>query len=112
MKFPRRYLHIPIRQTTKYLHMARSTNIQNNCSSLISDIRSAIEAAEVCQGIQCDCVDIWECGKPWDTLKNIETILNDYEDKIQTHVSCETCNRKNIVNAVAKRHKDAWDVIG
>jgi RPA family protein len=87
----------------------RSTN--NSYASLISDIRSVIEVAGVCERVQCECVDIWECDKAWDTLKRIEAILDDYEKKEKTQVSCETCNKKDAA-AVAIKTSDAWDVIG
>jgi len=112
IKFARQSFHKPIRQTltTRNTHNVRSTN--NNYASLISDIRSVIEIANICKGAQCECVDIWECGKAWDTLKSIEDILNDYEKTLIVRVSCETCNKKDEAGAVANRDKDAWDVIG
>jgi hypothetical protein len=111
MKFARRSLHKTVRQTiTRNQHIVRSTH--NNHASLISDIRSVIEVAGVCEGVQCECVDIWECGKAWDTLKSIEAILDNYEKTLKIQVSCETCNKKDEANAVANRDKDAWDVIG
>lgn len=96
------------RHASKHNALTRPQNsTTRNATTLLQDIRSVIDKVEVCKEVQCECNDVWECGKAWEALHSIETILKEYEQELQTQSA--TYDKKENNNT---KNKDAWDVIG
>jgi hypothetical protein len=84
-----------------YTHSSPKVDHQTRTNDIIKDIRLSIQKAEACEQVNCECNNIWECGKAWEALYDIQQILLKYEQQAPVVVP----EKEIIVKP------NAWDVI-
>ncbi len=104
------YSKIKPRVVMASIHNSKKT-MNDNYTKMIEDIRMIIKEANACNGMQCgecECNSIWECGRAWDALDEIETVLKQHEQYLHQPKAMEPeHNRSSSLITI-----DAWDVIG